>query len=206
MDGSLDGWNDSRLLESSGNTRKLSLWSPALALPQCPRRMSTRSRHHLRYCLLEDLRVYLPFTSQGPPRASTPPIPRRRLKRRLPPHKWGCSRSPPPLPRHTVWWALFQWMKEKMLMISRTARGKTSGLTTLKFGYDQNLRRRWTPMDDDPRGSLIYGLYSLPHLFSFTEAGWKYNTPHSRFLWTYITSFPSPLSLPLLYSCRSETS
>jgi len=50
-------------------------------------------------------------------------------------------------------------------------------------------------MDDDPRGSLIYGLDFLPHLFSFTEAGWKYNTPQSRFLWTIHHIFPFP-SLP----------
>ena len=193
MVGSLDGWSDSKSLESNGNTRKPSLWSPALALPQCLRRMLTRSRHHLRCCLLEDLRAYLPFTSQGPPRASTLPIPRHHSKRRLPPHKWGCSRSPLLSPRHTVWWALFQWTRAKMLIVSRTVRGKISGLTALKFGYDQNHRRRWTLMVDDPRDSLICGFDLLPHLFSFTEAGWKYNTPHSRFLWTihHIFLFPS---------------
>ena len=156
MDGSLDGWSDSRSLESSGSTRMPLLWSPALALLQCPRRMSTRSRHHLRYCLPEDLHVYLPFTSQDPPRASTPPTPRHRSKQHLPPHKWRCSRSPLLSPHHTVWWAIFQWTRAKILMVSRTVRRKISGLMTLKFGHDQNHQRRWTPMDDDPRGSLIH--------------------------------------------------
>ena len=161
MGGSLDGWSDSKSSESSGNTRMPSLWSPAPALPQCPRRMPTRSRHHLRYCLLEDLHVYPPFTSQGPPRASTPPTPRHRSKRHLPPHKWGCSRSPPPSLHHTVWWALFQWMRP------RTVPGKISELTAMKFGHDQNRQQRWTLMDDGPRDSL----FATPTLIFFTEVG-----------------------------------
>ena len=192
MDGSLDGWSDSRLLESSGNTRKLSLWSPALALPQCPRRMPTRSRHHLRYCPLEDLRVYLPFTSQGPPRASTPPIPRHLSKRRPPPHKWECSRSPLRSPRHTVWWTLFQWTRAKMLMVSRTARGKTLGLTTLKFGYDQNHRRRWTPMDDDPWFPHLRPQFT-PTLIFFYRGGVEVQHPPL----TVLMDYTSHLSLPL---------
>ena len=169
MDGSLDGWSDSRSLESSGSTRMPSLWRPALVLPQCPRRIPTLSRHHLRYCLLEDLRICLPFTSQDPPRASTPPTPRHRSKRHLPPHKWGCSRSPLLPPHHIVWWVLFQWTRTKI--VSRTVGRKISGLTTSKSGHDQHHQWRWTPMDDDPRDSLIHGFDRLPPLFSFTEAG-----------------------------------
>jgi hypothetical protein len=164
MDGSLDGWSDSRSLESSGSTRMPSLWSPALALPRCPRRMPTRSQHPLRYYLLEGLHTYPLFTFRGPPRASTPPTPRHRSKRRLPPHKWGCSRSPLMSLHHTVWWALSQWMRAKISMALRTVQRKISGLTALKFGQDRHHRQRWKPTDDDPRDSL-------PTLFSFTEAG-----------------------------------
>ena len=169
MDVSLDGWSDSRSLESSGSTRMPSLWRPALTLPRCPRRMPTLSRHHLRYCLLEDLRIYLPFTSQDPPRASTPPTPHHRSRRHLPPHKWGCSRSPLLSPHRTVLWVLFQWTRAKI--VSRTVWRKISGLIASKFGHGQHHQRGWTPMDDDSRDSLIHGFDRLPPLFSFTEAG-----------------------------------
>lgn len=154
--------------ESNGKTRMPSLWSPALALPLCPHRMPARSRHHLRSSLLEDLHIYPPFTSQGPPRASTPLTPRHRSKRRLPPHKWVCSRSVLLSPHRAVWQALFQWTREKIFMVSRTVKQKSS---ELKFGHTRIRQRRWTLMDDDPRHPLIHGFDQPPPLFSFTEAG-----------------------------------
>ena len=101
--GSPGGLGGSRSLESRGKTRMPLLWSPALALRRCPLRTPTQSHHHLRFCLPEGLRIYLPFTSRGHLRASTPLTLRRHSRRRLLPRKWECSRSPPPLLRHAVW-------------------------------------------------------------------------------------------------------
>jgi len=161
--GPMHGWSDSRWLESSDKTRMPLQWSPSLALPRCPRRTPTQSRRRLRSYLPEGPRVCLPFTSRGPRRASTPPTLLHRSKRRLHQHKWVCSRSLLPLPRHTVWWVLFQWTRAKMLMVSRTVRQKNSGM---RIGHDQSHQRRWTLMDEYPPVIPRSRLWSTPlHFF-----------------------------------------
>jgi len=136
-----------------------SLWrGPSLVLPRCPLRTPIQSHHHHRTCLPGDPHVYLPFTSLGPLRASTPPILRHRSKRRLPPYKWARSRSPPPSPRHAVWPVLYQWTRAKMPMVSRTARQQSM---RSKPGHGPSRQRKWTLMHDDPRCSHLIDPYFL---------------------------------------------
>ena len=144
--------------------------SPALALRQGPLRTRTQSQRHLRSSLLGGLHICLPFNSRGPLRASTPPTLLHHSKRRPPPHKWACFRSPPPLPHHAVSRALFQWTRAKTFMVLRMVR---RGSSTMKHGHDQSRQLRWTPMDDDnPRDPLSWFLINPRPYFSFiTETG-----------------------------------
>lgn len=150
-----DGSNGSKSLVFRGKTQTLSLQSPTLALHRGHLQTLTQSLRRLRFCLPEGLHVYLPFTSPGPLRASTPPTLLHHLKRHPLPRKWVCSQSLPPSPHHAVLWAFFPWMRARILMVQTWVRRKS---TKLKFGHDQSHQLKWTLMDDDnPHGFLFCG-------------------------------------------------
>lgn len=144
-----------------------SLRSPSLALPQCPPQTPTRSRRHLRFCLLEGPHIYLPSTSQGPLQASIPPTPHHHSKRRLLPHKWARFRSHLRLPHHTAWKALSRWTRQKVVMVLRTAGRR---ITVSRLGRGPNRQRRWILM---PNILIIPSSATsiTPFLIGFTEAG-----------------------------------
>jgi len=168
-----------------------SLWSPSLALPQCPLRTPIQSHHHLLFCLPGDLHAYLPFTSRDPLRVSTPPILRHHSKRHLPPYKWAHSLSPPS-PHHAAWWDPYQWMRAKMAMVSRIARRKSLGS---KLGHAQGRQRRWTLMHDDPCCPSVHD-FDRPPYFLLQRRGGNMIPPPVDYASDLPLSLPPLLPVP----------